>query len=127
METAHVVSSGEDEFDMDLIRSFPRFEPADYLDSDETIVDFVNLFLEEGDTSMLVHALETVAQAPGILGDDESEPSREQLFAALEAEGSPRLDSIMRIMKSLGLRLVVEPVGKPHGAATSNSWPDEQA
>ncbi len=126
MKTAAIVSSSEDEFDMHLIRSFPRFEPADYLDSEETIVGFVNVFLEEGDTSMLVHALETVAQAPGMVGVGvPSDPSREQLLAALGAESSPRLDTIMCVMKSLGLRLVAEPVDKPDHATLSDSGHEE--
>jgi DNA-binding phage protein len=56
-----------------------------------------------------------------------SEPTREQLFAALGQESSPRLDTIMRVMKSLGLRLVVEPIDKPDDAAISNAAPEEPA
>ncbi|HEX8610651.1 MAG TPA: addiction module antidote protein [Telluria sp.] len=126
MKTAHTVDSVEDEFEMDVIRSFPRFEPAEYLDSEETIVGFVNIFLEEGDTPMLVHALETVALAPGIAGiDDSSAYSREELFAALRAESSPRFDTVMRVMKSLGLCLVAQPIGKQDEAAGSRSRSDE--
>ncbi|NHZ36626.1 addiction module antidote protein [Massilia rubra] len=125
MKTAHIVSSVEDEFDMDLIRTFPCFEPADYLDSEEAIVGFVNVFLEEDDTSMLVHALETVAQAPGMLGTDElSASTREELFVALREESSPRLDTVMRVMKSLGLRLVVEPVGTASDSTPLSETPE---
>lgn len=126
MKTAHIVGSSEDDFDMDLIRSFPRFEPAEYLDSEEAIVGFVNIFLEEGDPSMLVHALETVAQAPGIVGSDAtSQPIRDQLLAALGAESDPSLHSVMRVMKSLGLRLVAEPICKPVEDAKTMLTPDE--
>ncbi|WP_157778539.1 addiction module antidote protein [Massilia violaceinigra] len=127
MKTTHTVSSAGDDFDTNAIRAFPRFEPADYLDSEEAIVGFVNIFSEEGDATMLAHALATVARAPGVAEIAQSSAStREGLCTALCAESRPHLDTIMRVMTSLGLRLVVEPINRPVEAEVPGSPPGDQ-
>ncbi len=107
---------------MDAINALPRFDVADHLDSDEEITAYLNVYLEEDDVAMFVRGLGTVARARA-KNSVAPHPSVEHdaLYKALREEGAPGLDSVMRVMKSLGLRLVVESLG-----TTSNSTPPSE-
>jgi probable addiction module antidote protein len=43
-----------------------KFDVADYLDSQETIIAYLNEALELGDADFIYHALETIARAKGM-------------------------------------------------------------
>ena len=62
-------------------------------------------------------ALRTVAEAYGGLGLVAAEAgiSRESLYRALSAKGNPTLKTLLAVLKSVGMRLSVEPEG--HAAA----------
>jgi probable addiction module antidote protein len=103
------VSSSE--FDLEALTGLPEFDAADYLDSDEAIAAYLNDFLEEGDAAMIAHALGTAARARGMTEvAKEAGMARESLYKALRPESSPRLETVMRVMKVFGLRLVVQPI-----------------
>jgi probable addiction module antidote protein len=103
------VSSSE--FDLEAINELPEFDVAAYLDSAETIAAYLNDFLEEGDAAMIAHALGTAARARGMSDvAKEAGMARESLYKALRPESSPRLETVMKVMKVFGLRLVVQPI-----------------
>jgi probable addiction module antidote protein len=113
-----------DDVDMDAINALPRFDVADHLDSDEEITAYLNVYLEEEDVPMFVRGLGTVARArtktstaPG------ASVEHDALYKVLRDESSPRLDTVMLVMKSLGLRLVVENIG----TASDSALPSETA
>lgn len=58
-------------------------------------------------------ALRTVADAYGGLGHVASEAgiSRESLYRALSPNGNPTLKTLLAVLKAVGMRLSVEPVG----------------
>lgn len=124
MNTDHTGNPADNEFDMDAIRAFPEFDVADYLGSDKEIAAFVNIFLEEEDVTMLVHALGTVVRARSKAGMPlRCAVGHEALYKALCEESAPRLDTVMRVMKSLGLRLAVEHIGTAGNPALSGETP----
>ena len=99
---------------------------ADHLGSDDEIAEFLNIFLEEEDASMFVHALGTVARArrkagivPSCAGDHEA------LYQALCEEDDPLLNSVMRVMTSLGLRLAVGNVSTVSDSLSSGGAPSD--
>ncbi|UOD30618.1 hypothetical protein INH39_02395 [Massilia violaceinigra] len=49
---------------------------------------------------------------------------RGALYKSLREEGAPGLDSVMRVMKSPGLRLIVEPVGTASDSTLSSKTPE---
>jgi probable addiction module antidote protein len=99
------------EFDLEAINELPEFDAADFLDSEEAIAAYLNDFLEEGDAAMIAHALGTVARARGMTDvAKEAGMARESLYKALRPESSPRLETVMKVMKVFGLRLVVQPI-----------------
>ncbi len=61
-------------------------------------------------------ALRTVAEAFGGLGTVAAEAgiSRESLYRALSPKGNPTLKTLLAILKTVGLRLSVEPEPKIH-------------
>ena len=87
------------------------FDIADELQDDEALAIYLAEALAEGDPAYLAHALGKVAKARGMSRiAREAGLSRGSLYAALSEEGNPTIDTLMRVMKSLGLRLGAEQV-----------------
>jgi probable addiction module antidote protein len=74
------------------------------------MVAYLNAALEDGDSTVLLEALRDVAQAKGRMGAlmKTAGMSRESLYRTLSRRGSPNIETIMRILRALGLRLTVE-------------------
>ena len=69
------------------------FDPADYLDNDETIAAYMTEGLETGDPAFVSDALGVVARARGMTEVARAAGvSRESLYRALSGEGNPNLD-----------------------------------
>jgi probable addiction module antidote protein len=111
MKNAGTDVSAENEFDLDAINALPTFDPADYLKSEESIAAYLNDFLEEGDPAMIAEALGVAARARGMTEvAKEAGITREALYKALRSESSPRFETILRVMKAFGIRLVAQPI-----------------
>jgi probable addiction module antidote protein len=87
------------------------FDPAEYLESEEDMVIYLNAALETGDATFIADALGVVARARGMsqIARDTG-LSRESLYRALSAEGNPEFTTVVRVMKSLGLKLTAAPL-----------------
>lgn len=82
------------------------YDTAEYLDSDEAIAEYLAAAVEEGDAALFRHALGVVARARGMTQiARDSGLSRESLYRALSDEGNPSLDTAMRVLKALNVRL----------------------
>ena len=82
------------------------FDTAEYLASDEAIAEYLAAAIEEGDPALFRHALGVVARARGMTQiARDSGLSRESLYKALSDEGNPSLDTAMRVLKALNVRL----------------------
>lgn len=85
-----------------------EFDPSVYLDSEETIAEYLNVTLEENDPDLLLAALSNVAKARGMSRiARESGLGRESLYKALTPGSKPRLETILRVMHALGVKLTV--------------------
>ncbi len=92
------------------IADLPTFDAADYLDSEEVITAYLNAILEENDPALLASALGDIAKARGIAQiAKEAGLGRESLYKALREGASPRFDTISRVLKALGVKLVAVP------------------
>ncbi len=88
----------------------PEFDAAEYLDSKEAIAEYLTAMLEAGDPAMLAAALGDIARARGMTEIAEASGlSREALYKALRPNAHPRFDTISRVCKALGIRLVAVP------------------
>jgi probable addiction module antidote protein len=87
------------------------FDPADYLNSEETIAEYLTGALEDPDPEIFLMAIRDVARARGMakLAKD-SGMGRESLYKALSPGAKPRYDTVLKLMHALGVKLHAEPV-----------------
>ena len=84
------------------------FDPAAYLDSEQTIAEYLTITLEENDPDLLLAALSNVAKARGMAKIAKvSGLGRESLYKALKPGSKPRFETIMKVMQALGIKLTV--------------------
>ena len=89
----------------------PDFDLAEMLNTDEDIAAYLSIILEGDDMSELTHALGVVARSRGMTSvAAQSGLTREALYKALRPDSKPRFDTISRVCKALGVRLVAQPV-----------------
>lgn len=90
-----------------------EYDVADFLDTPEDIAAYINVVIEEGDENALAEALGDVARSRGMtkLAEDTG-LNRVSLYSSLSAKGSPRLSTILRVLKSYGLKIQVVPADK---------------
>ncbi len=84
------------------------FDPVDFLDTDEALIEYLNAALEERDPAFFAKAVGDVARAKGMTAVAEASGlGRQSLYRALSGEGNPRLDTLFRVLETLDLRLAV--------------------
>jgi len=92
------------------VSELPDFDITEHLEDDQAIAEYLTCVLEDGDPDLLVAALGDVARARGMTEiARESGLAREALYRALRSGASPRFDTVMRVMRALGLHMVAEP------------------
>ena len=96
------------------VEQFSRYDSADYLQSEEDIAAYLEAVMEEGsdDPAYVAHALGVVARARNMTAlAHEVGMSRVGLNKALSGEGNPTLSTILKVVKALGLKVSIQPVG----------------
>ena len=89
----------------------PNFDVSDYLEDADAIAEYLTVVLEDGDPALLIAAIGDIARAKGMSEvSRESGLAREALYKALRAGSQPRFDTVMRVLKTLGVRLVAQPM-----------------
>src|SRR5450759_879663 len=77
-----------------------------YLETDEDIAAYLDAAREEDDPALLAAALGDVARAKGMtVIARETGLGRESLYKALSAGGNPEFGTVMKVVRSLGLKL----------------------
>jgi probable addiction module antidote protein len=91
------------------VTDLPSFDPAQYLDSDQAIAEYLTSILEENNPGLLAAALGDIARARGMTEIARgSGLAREALYKALKPNAQPRFDTIARVCKALGVKLVAQ-------------------
>lgn len=86
------------------------FDPANYLDSDESRAAYMTEALATNDPAFIADALGIIARARGMSQvARDTGLSRESLYRALSTEGNPELSTLLQVMRALGLRLSASP------------------
>ena len=85
------------------------WDSAELLDSPKRIAAYLEAAFEDGDPSLITHALGVVARARGMsqLAKDAG-LSRDAMYKALQPDGNPTLQTLTSVMKALGMKLSVE-------------------
>ena len=87
------------------------FDPARYLDSPAAIAAYLEEAFEIGDPAFIADALGVVARAHGMTQvAQECGLGRESLYKALSPDGHPELATVVKVMRTLGLRLAAAPL-----------------
>lgn len=83
-----------------------RFDPANYLTTDEALAEYINAALETGDPAFIADSLGIVARAKGMAKvARQAGLGRESLYKALRPEGNPGFATVLKVVEALGLRL----------------------
>ncbi|WP_396202754.1 addiction module antidote protein [Gemmatimonas sp.] len=87
------------------------FDAADYLDSEEVIAEYLNVALASEHPDLFLQAIADVAKARGMaqLAKDTG-LGRESLYKALAPGAKPRYDTVLKLIRALGVELQITPV-----------------
>jgi len=84
------------------------WDAAEVLNTPADIAAYLDAYLEDGTPEELLRALNTIARSRGMSDlARQTGISREALYRAFSEQGNPTLDTLMRVMKALGVRLAV--------------------
>ena len=93
------------------VDDLPEFDPAQYLDNEESIAVYLTGILEANNPALLASALGDIARARGMSEiAKQSGLTREALYKALRPNAHPRFDTISRVCEALGVRLVAQAI-----------------
>ena len=99
-----------------------KFEIADYLDSKEMIVEYLNTVLVEGDSGDVINAIGHIAKAIGMTKiAEETGLSRPSLYKALSDGAKPQFSTIKKVLKAIGGQIQVNPMSAQKGNAPQHS------
>jgi probable addiction module antidote protein len=86
------------------------FDPAEYLNDEESRLEYLRQSFASGDPADIAEGLGTVARAIGMSRiANEAGLARPALYRALAEDGNPSLATVAKVLSTMGLRLTVEP------------------
>ena len=87
-----------------------EYDGTEFLDSEEVMVEYLNLELEEGDPRYIKIALAAIARARNMseLAAKAGIP-RTTLYRTLSLNGNPEYETLHKIVDALDMRLIVVP------------------
>ncbi len=88
------------------ISELPEFDMARHIKTDADVVEYLRQVIEDGDPGELAAALGHIAKARGMTEIARASGiKREALYKALRPNAQPRLETIQRVCKALGVKL----------------------
>ena len=85
-----------------------KFDIAEHLQTENDIRNFLNEVAATGNESDFIHALSTAARAMGMTEvAKKAGVTRASLYKSLSENGNPRFETISKVTKALGCRLMV--------------------
>lgn len=85
------------------------FDAAKYVTEPDDVIDLLNDALESGHVAYIAKALGVVARSEGMTRiAGKAGVNRQALYTALSDEGNPTLDTLLKVMAALGIRLKCE-------------------
>ncbi len=92
------------------MKTMATFDAADYLDSETVIAEYINTALEDENPDVFLQAVADIAKARGMsrLAFD-SGLGRESLYKALAPGAKPRYDTVLKLVRALGIELHASP------------------
>lgn len=85
------------------------FDPADYLSSEDDILDYLKIWMEDGSPQEIARAIGDVARSKGMSDvARKAGVGRQALYNALSENGNPTLETLVGVLDALGLELTVQ-------------------
>jgi len=82
------------------------WDAADYLETEDDMVAYLEAAFDEGDPSLIAAALGDIARAKGMtMAATDAGLGRESLYKALSPDGNLEFATVLKVMRALGLRL----------------------
>jgi probable addiction module antidote protein len=82
------------------------WDAAEYLQSEEDMAAYLEAALEENDPALVAAALGDICRAKGMTQiARDAGLGRESLYKALSPDGNPEFATVLKVVRSLGLRL----------------------
>jgi probable addiction module antidote protein len=89
------------------------FDVADYLDNDEVIAEYLTAALEDPNPDVFLMAVADVAKAKGMSQvASEAGLGRESLYKAFAPGAKPRYDTVLKVLRALGVQLHAVPAAE---------------
>lgn len=88
--------------------AYAPFDPADYLDNDEVIAEYLSAAVEDPDPNVFLAALGDAAKARGMAQiAKDAGLGRESLYKALSTGAHPRYETVNAVLRALGVKFTV--------------------
>jgi len=85
-----------------------KWDASEYLDNPEIIQEYLMAALEDGGTELLISAIGDVAKAKGMTEMAKATHlNRQHLYRALSSNGSPKFDTIVKVLEALDCELSI--------------------
>ena len=85
------------------------FDAAKYIREPEDVIDFLNDALESGHAPYIAAVLGDVARSQGMTRlAAKTGVNRQALYTALSENGNPTLETLLKVLGAMGVRLRVE-------------------
>jgi probable addiction module antidote protein len=87
------------------------FDAAKYITEGDDVIDFLNDALASGHAPYIAAVLGDVARSEGMTKlAARTGVNRQALYTALSEQGNPTLDTLLKVMTALSIRLRCEPI-----------------
>ena len=92
---------------------FHPFDIADYLRTEEDVAGFLTESFSDGRPDEILHAIFTACRAHGMSKIARAASlGRESLYKALASRSHPRFETILKVVRALGLVMELKPASK---------------
>lgn len=87
------------------------FDMSDHLESEAAVAEYLSQVLTDGDSDELIRAVGHIAKARGMAQiAKDSGLGRESLYKAFAPGAKPRFDTVLKVLRALGVELQAQPV-----------------
>jgi len=99
-----------------------RWDVVHHLQTDEQVAAYLEAVLEDGDPRLIVAAIGDIARAKGMMQlARETGLTREGLYKAFGPNGNPSFATVVKVARSLGVRLSAQPAVWPAAKRTKRA------
>lgn len=85
-----------------------KWDPAEHINTEEDVVAYLDAALEDGDPALIAMILGDIARSKGMaIVAKKAGLGRESLYKALSKGGNPKLETVLKVVHALGMKLKV--------------------